>query len=233
MYASRHIRVSLPSPRPKFVRPVAPALPKELVEQARPPVDPLPSLRSVDTLPPAEVTSAPPLPLVPVPSVPPPTMTSTPPLVLPSPRSVMPRQLSRQLLGVPDPTNTHSYDGAFREDFKGVLKTLSGSSDEKGAIYAFLRALVALVDGDSEALKNLNLIIDSFHRGTADNYDPTSEVDASEILYSIGLPLKTLTKELVCQLADISTGPCPQGRVNRLTAVLRMMRDPSFYSGSD
>jgi hypothetical protein len=144
---------------------------------------------------------------------------------------MVPRQLSRQILGTGrDPTNTHSYDGAFKEDFQGFLKVLEGSTDEKSAIFAFLRALVALVDGDQEALRNLNLIIDAFYRGTMDNYDPTSEADASDILFSIGQPLKTLTKELVCQLADMSTGACPQGRVNRLTAVLKMMRDPSFYS---
>lgn len=231
MNASRHIRVPAPFPTPKLPKlvPKKVEMPAQLVEQMIP--HPEPKKVAAPTPPPKDVPSVPP-PSVKVTLPPPtPTVAPLPPLTLPSKRSVIPRQLSRQILGKPtDPTNTHTYDGAFKEDFQSSLKVLEGSTDEKSAIFAFLRALVALVDGDAEALKNLNLIIDAFYKGTMDNYDPTSEADASDVLFSIGQPLKTLTKELVCQLGDMSTGACPQGRVNRLAAVLRMLRDPSFYA---
>lgn len=126
---------------------------------------------------------------------------------------------------------THTYDNCLHECKKELQDHISRSRqiDKSEKLQSFLTLLKELNSAPIQAQQNLNTIIQDFDRlgtGIGPNYDPTNDLDASDLLYlCCELCNNELCKEgardlFVIQLFEMSSGMCPQGRTTRLFQIV-------------
>jgi hypothetical protein len=131
----------------------------------------------------------------------------------------------------PDKTNVHYYDGKICKDTQEylALKNICGIHPDEKALL-IIKFGVSLghfqISGNNPTNMNyFNTMLAGI--GSTNNYDPTNEMSADDILYMcanewFNIPKENRTciaEEFFLAMADMSSGFCPQGRVDRIWQV--------------
>ena len=153
-----------------------------------------------------------------------------------------PQIAQTRVLG-PGAINTHFFDGKLdklriyvEED---LIRAGSVSKVEKMQLFLKLKSSIAsstYPERSPQTLHCLNAIIDCFevytrNPGANQNYDHANNLWADDLLY---LVCEEIAKDdeddehlrlLMCQLSDMASGLCPQGRTTRLFQCLVMLKE--------
>jgi hypothetical protein len=148
-----------------------------------------------------------------------------------------------------DQTQTHYYDGNLKSElilirfFLDAINNTECEQIKKDVVDKFVREILQfdLKEKDDTSIDCLYTIIAQW--GTNNNYDPTNEIRAEDMLYICALEfasmvtlngttenpyenikeyplLQDFCRELFIQLSDVQSGPCAQGRATRLWQIV-------------
>lgn len=147
-------------------------------------------------------------------------------------RVTLPVTDSQQILGSQG-INTHHYDGILCNLRYLIQSDLDRvASIEKTSAFEELIKIVTSQNPPPHAVVWLNAIIQTYvtHGKGGENYDPKNDMYACDLLYIVYERIirkdemsPRYLEELILQLEDMQTGPCPQGRTTRLFQILVML----------
>lgn len=127
---------------------------------------------------------------------------------------------------------SHTYDYQLAATKKELERHLLGVSKLlKEERVATLISFATKYLQNTPGLANFNAIVSDFIAGNGNNRDHSNNIDAIDLLHlCVKLSLtaeisKDVIELLIIQLADISNGPCPIGRVARLLQVVKSFAD--------
>lgn len=129
--------------------------------------------------------------------------------------------------------NTHHYDGILCNLRHLIQSDLDRVANiEKSTAFEDLTKIVGSENPPPPAVTWLNAIVQCYltHGRGGENYDSANNMYACDLLYIVYERIvrkddmsPRYLEELILQLQDMQTGPCPQGRTTRLFQILVML----------
>jgi len=136
----------------------------------------------------------------------------------------------------PGAVNTHYFDGNIKYAIEILQPDIERIAKirERRQGYQQIFKMVKVQRPYPTVLSNLNQIINAYQAAgrteKSPNYDPVNKLYACDLLYLVYEKIYYDENDeymdlLICQLEEMSTGMCPQGRTTRLIQILVMLRD--------